>query len=191
MPCSSDLRAPCPSASPRNSRARREWKGEAGSPPFPVPATSSAGVARGRAFSSAPRKKSASASARPPWQSETDGAAPCREKSAAAAASEACAARMLPPPDFAQPGALPAPMPWKAAVRRRSRVPDTANGAAISRGRAARKTKDRAPHPVEVYRNDRNVYTLDDPFHSAAERHHLADARHLPFGKDAHQFAVF
>src|SRR5580704_16441116 len=55
---------------------------------------------------------------------------------------------------------------------------------------AARKTENGAPHAVEVHWDDWNVDALNDAFHAAAERHHLADARHLPLGENADQLAV-
>ena len=54
----------------------------------------------------------------------------------------------------------------------------------------ARKTEDRSPHTVEIHGDDRHVHALHDAFHAAAERHHLADARHLPFGENANQLAI-
>src|SRR6266404_7258882 len=54
----------------------------------------------------------------------------------------------------------------------------------------ARETEDGAPHSVEVHRNNRHVNALDDPLHPPPERQHLADARHLPFRKNADELAV-
>src|SRR5262249_16094919 len=56
---------------------------------------------------------------------------------------------------------------------------------------AAREAENRAPHAIQIYRNDGHFHALDDAFHASAERHHLPNARHLPFRKDAHHLAVF
>ena len=41
-----------------------------------------------------------------------------------------------------------------------------------------------------MYRYDGRIHSLQDALHSSPERKHLADARHLPFGEDADEFAV-
>src|SRR5579872_841698 len=48
----------------------------------------------------------------------------------------------------------------------------------------AGKTEDGAPYTVKIHGDDRNFYAFNDAFHAAAEGHHLADARHLAFGKN-------
>ena len=53
----------------------------------------------------------------------------------------------------------------------------------------ALEAEDAAPDAVEVHRDDRRVHALHDAFHSAAEGKHLADARDLALGKNAHDFA--
>ena len=55
----------------------------------------------------------------------------------------------------------------------------------------AGKTEDRAPHAIQVHGDDRHIHALDDALHAAAKGQHLADARHLAFGEDANDFAVF
>src|SRR5262249_699234 len=55
---------------------------------------------------------------------------------------------------------------------------------------AARKSEDRARDAVDVNGNDRHVRALEDAFHAATERHHLADSGHLAFGKNADELAI-
>src|SRR5216117_1936996 len=54
----------------------------------------------------------------------------------------------------------------------------------------AGKTENRAPHAVEIHRDDGHVDALDNALHAPPKRHHLPDTRHLSFREDAHRFAV-
>src|SRR5258708_32975034 len=50
---------------------------------------------------------------------------------------------------------------------------------------AALKTENTSPDIIEPDRNDGSVHAFHDALKTAAERKHLSDARHLPFGEDA------
>ena len=51
------------------------------------------------------------------------------------------------------------------------------------------ETEDTAPHPVEVYRNDRHRHAAHDALEAGAETEQIARAGYRSLGEDAHQIA--